>query len=271
MGAQGRRRTFRRHAVIGSRCSWAREVMARMTRPSARLSAFAGETSVSDGPTKEDRRRVRKARRQARADAAQIEKEHAAALMAVFRTEISQVVRSTSPLLISLLANEGLTLDDAMALMKPGQLWPHEPQLRNRPRKPAIHAHMPKYYPVGLRPMQICKHPLHSHRFDRPGGDYLDINIVDHSLELSARIKPVFLQTRFGVLRVELDEVIPDTVLTGSIGRTIDEVVDHEAWRGRGWRIFATEDGHGPLQGQALVVAMGSEPYRVTWPEPDQK
>lgn len=245
--------------------------MPRPTKLSASLSAFTEKTSVSDGPTEEDRRRVRKARRQARADAAQIENDRAAALMTVFRTEISHVVRSTSPLLISVLASEGLTLDDAMALMKPGQFWPHEPQLRNRPRKPAIHAHTPKYYPVGLRPMQICKHPVHSHRFHRPDGDYLDINIVDHSLELCARIKPVLLQTRFGVLRVELDDVIPDTVLTGSIGRSIDEVIDHEAWRGRGWRIIATEDGHGPLQGQALVVAMGIEPYRVTWPEQDQK
>lgn len=214
---------------------------------------------------------MRRARRQARAGAAQIENDRAVALMTVFRTEISQVVRATSPLLISLLASEGLTLDDAMALMKPGQFWPHDPQLRNRPRKPAIHAHMLRYHPAGLLPMQICKHPLHSHRFHRPGGDYLDITIVDHSLELCARIKPVLLQTRFGVLRVELDDVIPDTVLTGSIGRTIDEVVDHEAWRGRGWRIFATEDGHPLLQGQALVVAMGSEPYRVTWPEQDQQ
>lgn len=214
---------------------------------------------------------MRKARRQARAGAAQIEKEREAALMAVFRTEISEVVRSTAPLLISLLAIEGLTLDDAMALMKPGQFWPHDPQLWNRPRKPASQTHMLQYYPVGLRPMQICKHPLHRHRFHRPGGDYLNIDIVDHSLELCARIKPVLLQTRFGVLRVELDEVIPDTVLPGSIGRTIDEVVDHEAWRGRGWRIIATEDGHPLLQGQALVVAMGSEPYRVTWPEQDQQ
>ncbi len=191
--------------------------------------------------------------------------------MTVFRTEIGDVVRSTSPLLISLLAIEGLTLDDAMALMKPGRFWPHEPQLWNRPRKPALHTHVPKYDPVGLQPMKICKHPLHSHRFDRPDGDYLDINIVDHSLELCARVKPVFLQTRFGVLRIELDDVIPDTVLTGSIGRTIDEIVDHEAWRGRGWRIIATEDGYPPLQGQALVVAMGSVPYRVIWPEQDQQ
>ncbi|WP_415643918.1 hypothetical protein [Sphingomonas antarctica] len=69
------------------------------------------------------------------------------------------------------------------------------------------------------------------------------------------------------MLRVELDDVLPDTVLMGSIGHMIDEIVDYVAWRGRGWRIIATEDGHPLLQGQALIVAMGSEPYRVTWPE----
>jgi len=243
----------------------------RKTKPSARLSAFSEQTSISDGPTEDDRRRVRRARRQARAGAAHVEKEYAAALMTVFRTEISEIVRSTSPLLVSLLAIDGLTLDDAMALMKPGQFWPHFPKLSYRPRKPAVHANTSRYYPAGLQPAQITKHHLHSHRFRHAGDDYLQIEIFDHSLELCARIKPVFLQTRFGVLRVELDEVIPDTVLTGSIGRTIDEVVDHEAWHGRGWRIIATEDGHPLLQGQALVVAMGSEPYRVTWPEQEEK
>lgn len=107
--------------------------MLRTVKPSASLSAFPEQTSVSDGPTEEDRRRVRKARRQARAGAAQIEKEREAALMTVFRTEISEVVRSTSPLLTSLLAIEALTLDDAMALMKPGQFWPHCPHFVESP------------------------------------------------------------------------------------------------------------------------------------------
>lgn len=91
------------------------------------------------------------------------------------------------------------------------------------------------------------------------------VHVVDHSIELIARIGRVYLFTLFGELRVELDDELPEVILSACIGWLIDEIVDHEALRGRGWRIVAVEESYPPLQGQTLVVATGSVPYRMPW------
>jgi hypothetical protein len=95
-------------------------------------------SSLFDAPPLNDRRRMRRARRQARNRVAEITSKHYAAVIAAFRHEIRATVRSASLLLISLLALEGLTLDDAVALIKPSVLWPRYRQLVGRmPRSPS--------------------------------------------------------------------------------------------------------------------------------------
>lgn len=88
--------------------------------------------------------------------------------------------------------------------------------------------------------------------------------MADHSVELNARIGRVWLETRFGELRVELMDEIPGTIFTACVGRLIEEIVDHEALRGRGWRVVAIEEPS-LVGGQALIVAMGSVGYRMPW------
>lgn len=90
------------------------------------------------------------------------------------------------------------------------------------------------------------------------------IEVVDHSLEVNARIGPVIFASRFGELRVELVEEVPETLFLGCVGRLIEEVVDHVALRGRGWRVIAVENPELDV-GQVLVVAAGSVEYRMPW------
>lgn len=217
-----------------------------------------------DKPTAGDRRRLRRARREARARAAAIGMARDHALLAAFRAEVGAVVRSASPLLISLLAGERLTLDDVAELMRPQACWPARPRLSGALAGRRVHPHLLRYHMIGLSNGQLSEPPLHGHRIERADGGYLLVQIADHSVDLNALIGRVWLETRFGELRVELMDEVPETLFTGCVGRLIEEIVDHEALRGRGWRIVAIEESS-PISGQTLIVAMGSVQYRMPW------
>lgn len=223
---------------------------------------------VSDAPTDSDHRRIRKARRQARTRYAAIEAARAVEAAAAFRAELGVIVRSASSLLISLLAIDGLTLDVAVTLIEPGRPWPRQPRLAGRSFGHRVSNHLLRYYIAGTPAGRSAEPPVSQHTFYREDGDYLTMKVVAHSLELEARIAPLWLETRFGELRVQLDEALPETIAIACVGRLIEEVVDHHAWRGRGWRIVDVEDAVAPYFGQTLIVTAGSAPYCITWPQP---
>ncbi|WP_415642399.1 hypothetical protein [Sphingomonas antarctica] len=223
---------------------------------------------MSDVATASDVRRMEKARRQAQLRYAEIQATRDAQAAVAFRAELSDVVRSASPLLISLLAIDGLTLDAAVALIDPAQSWPHQPRLSGRSFKHSAHNHLLRYYIARLPPDQRAKPPSHEHTFHRINGNWVTMKVVDHLLEPEARIAPVWLETRCGELRVQLDEALPETLATAAVGRLVEEIVDHVAWRGRGWRILATEEPVASYFGQTLIIATGSVPYRIAWPQP---
>lgn len=226
---------------------------------------------MSDAPTAGDHRRIRAARRQARARNRQIDAERDAAVLEAFRVEIGTAVRSASPLLISLLAIEGLTLDDAVQTLGPRPGWPARPRLSCAKATLPVSSHMFRHYMMARQsqflsggPVQITQHPLLSGRFDRAAGGHVSLNVVDHSLEVEARIGPALMETRFGQLSVELDFDLPATVFAANVGRLLEEIVDHEAWRERGWRIAATAEEEYPL-GPRLLVMTGSVEYYMPW------
>lgn len=227
----------------------------------------AASPCMSDMPTDSDIRRMRKARRQARARYAEIGAIRDAQAAAAFRAELGAVVRSASPLLISLLAIDGLTLDAAVALIDPAQSWPRQPRLSGRSFKHSAHNHLLRYY-IARLPNRLVGSPSHEHTFHRADGNYVTLKLVAHSLELEARIAPVWLETRFGELRVQLDQSLPDTLAIASVGRLLEEIVDHAAWRGRGWRISKIKDPVTSYYGHTLIVHTGSVPYRIIWHQP---
>ena len=227
----------------------------------------AASPCMTDMPTDSDVRRMRKARRQARARYAEIGAIRDAQAAAAFRAELGAVVRSASPLLISLLAIDGLTLDAAVALIDPVQSWPRQPRLSGRSFRHSAHNHLLRHY-IARVPSQLARPPSHEHTFHRVDGNYVTMKVVEHSLDLEARIAPVWLETRFGELRVQLDEPLPETLAMASVGRLLEEIVDHAAWRGRGWRILDIEEPVTSYFGQTLIVATGSVPYSITWPQP---
>ena len=53
-------------------------------------------------------------------------------------------------------------------------------------------------------------------------------------------------------------------MFAASVGRLIEDIVDHEAWCGRGWRIAAIAEEEYPL-GPRLIVVTGSVDFRMPW------
>lgn len=224
---------------------------------------------VSDAPTRSDRQRIQHGRREARLLCARADADRAARQSAALRIEIGAAVRSASPLLIALLATRGLTLDDAVALIQPALFWPRRSTKSGPPFGSTIRNTLWRYYMTTTPPHQ-ARSSRHAHTFHDANGNYVRVQVVDHSLEVEAKIAPVWLETRFGELRIQLDDALPETLATACLGRLIDEIVDHAAWRGKGWRIVGVEKPVTRYFGQTLIVATGSVPYQVTWPETNQ-
>lgn len=222
---------------------------------------------MSDAPTDGDRRRIRNARRQARARYDEIDAARDAEVANTLRTELTAAIRSASPLLISLLAVEGLTLDDAMAMMVSEQSSTQQPTRLSRFRSyQTSHSQMLRHYLTGPSPSRVTSAASHEHIINRAGGGYITMKVFEHSVEVETRIAPVWLDTKFGKLQVQLDTALPDMLATAAVGRLLEEIVDHAVWRGRGWRIHAIEEPVSSFFGQTLIVATGSLPYQVTWP-----
>ena len=91
------------------------------------------------------------------------------------------------------------------------------------------------------------------------------LEVADHSLEVSGKLGSVRFETRFGELRLELIDEMPQTMFIACKGRRVEKVVDHAALRGRGWLIDEVEDSKLPAVGQVLVVVTGSIAYRLPW------
>lgn len=85
-----------------------------------------------DPPTLADHRRIRRARRVARSRLLGSDPTNADLHLAAFREELGAVVRSASPLIVSMLASKGMTLDEAVEWMVRVGGWPIYPSLTGR-------------------------------------------------------------------------------------------------------------------------------------------
>lgn len=223
-----------------------------------------------DAPTNGDYRRIRNARRSTRDRCREIDAARAAAIFEAFRRELGATVRSASPLLIAILAIEGLSLDDVVEKLEPTPGWPIYPRPSGAKTTHAVYAHLQGHSKMGISrlaagsPKQIAQRRSVARSFIRTAGGYLDLNVIDHSLEIEAKIGAALITTCFGELHVQLDDEFPATLLAASVGRLLEEIVDYDAWRGRGWRIAETTVENFGL-GSRLIVVTGSVDYRMPW------
>ena len=232
--------------------------------------ARAGRRGVSasdapDRPSPLDVRLLRSARARARRKVVVAEAVLLARRIDAFRDELAATVRSASPFLAALLGEAGV--DRAVEVLEPGRGWPVYAGMGRGSGFSAAHHSLRRYYASDGRGL--------GHRAPRSGergrtavlagGSEVIVQVVNHSVEASLRLGGAHLETGFGLLRIELDQRLPDTLVAALSGRPVDAVVDHASLRGRGWTIAAVEEDEESFFGPVLLVATGASPYVVPW------
>lgn len=224
---------------------------------------------TTDPPTSVDMRRYRSARHTARLRMETIDDMRRAGLRSAFREELAAMVRSASPVLIGLLEADGQSFDKVVGRFEPPRGWPRRP--RASPGKAAAGAgpHMFRHYLASLR-SPGWKPPLRNdvtyvEPLDLAGFTWANAVVVGHSLEFEGRTGPVGIETRFGLLRLELDGYLPETIAMASVGLPVGAIVDHAVLRDRAWPITAVEEPCQPFLGQVVVATTGSVQYRMPW------
>jgi hypothetical protein len=223
----------------------------------------------TDPTTAADRCRIRDARIDARERLRGVRRDDASFLRRIFQEEIGKNVRSVSPFLLSFVASKGESIDLLVDRIAPAPRWPRAPALSSRPVVQFRRPREPyrEFYvstASGDRKVVRVRGFGHGMIFMHSGDDWACLEVVDHSLEIEVRIGPLKLETLFGVLRIELDHRLPDTLAAACLGRLAGEVVDHAALRGRDWRITAIEEPSS-FVGQTLVIETGSTAFRMPW------
>ncbi|MES2753484.1 MAG: hypothetical protein V4659_02340 [Pseudomonadota bacterium] len=225
---------------------------------------------LTDPATASDRQRFREARAAARIAIREANRDDPGARRAAFRQEIGTNVRSASPFLLSLVISAGEKVELLLDRLDPGLHWPRYPALSSNPASRFQRLREPPRRfviatPNGDREAVRRRGFGHTVPFIYSRRDWACLEVVEHSLEVEARIGPARLETLFGVLRVELDAPLPDTVAAATIGRRIGDVVDHTSLHGHPWPIVAIEEPPSPSSGQTLVVETGSVAFRMPW------
>lgn len=216
-----------------------------------------------DAPSAADMRRQAVARSEARRQLAAAEALYVTKSIEAFRHEIGATVRSASPFLIALLKAEGLDLDDVVEAIEPGHGWPCRPQTASRRNELLASKHAFRHIVAGLLP-DLCTDIQSRHGVSVDLSDYSSAKIyIDaHSIEVWVLLRTVTFITGFGLLRIKLEQHLPETLTIACVGRRVKDVVDHPALRGHDWRVAAVEASS---SGSVLVVETGSTPYRLPW------
>ncbi|MET3762747.1 hypothetical protein [Sphingomonas sp. UYEF23] len=223
-----------------------------------------------DPTTVDDRGRIRNARIEARGRLRATKSDEHGLIKGIFQREIGTNVRSVSPFLLAFVASQGGEIDGLVDRIEPGPRWPRAPALSERPANLFRRAREPyrEYVigtPSGDRKTARMRSFGHGLLFASLGSDWACLDVVDHSLEIEARIGAVKIETLFGVLRIELDFGIPEALAIACVGRPVGDVVAHAALCGRDWPITGVEGSSSPIFGQTLIAETGSMPFRMPW------
>ncbi|SEL80775.1 hypothetical protein SAMN05216382_2692 [Sphingomonas palmae] len=161
----------------------------------------------------------------------------------LFRMHLEATVRKVSPLLLELATLEGVSLSDAVTLIRPPQDWPWRP----------IHDSQP----VLVRRAQRLRHGngkigrSEAQHFDRafaaPG---VVIRAVDDPrgrfairhfgpvLGFTAEVGGCLLTAFGGSAMLKFPGPLPEIVTSAAAGRSLDQVVDHPVFAGRDYTVL---------------------------------
>ena len=168
-------------------------------------------------------------------------------------------------MLIALLDAKGLSLDAVVQEMEPQVGW-----VRQTCQSSANTSSCSS-------PRIVIEFKKHSTRFStdrlssrnrrprRRVDEWLMIEAHGHSLEFYASLGGLYFHSRFGRAMIEVPDSIPLSVLQGATGRYVEELIDLDFCKGRGWPIIGIESRTVFQSEHAVVVATGSVEYRMPW------
>lgn len=160
----------------------------------------------------------------------------------LFHMHLQATVDRVSPLLLDLAAMEGISLVGAVSLMYPPQDWPWRP-LPSASTSLADRNRSSKGWPVA-RPRS--DEAIFRRAFANPGVVVRDvahprgrfgIRPSGRVLGFTASIGPCVISSFGPLATLRLPEMLPETLMTAMPGRQLDQLVDHPAFRGRGYRV----------------------------------
>lgn len=219
-------------------------------------------------PRSRDLSRLVLARASARLSVERANGVFADSILDAFRAEIGATVRLVSPLLLALLEHEGIAIDDLACRLRPAEGWPH------RPRLPAAEVRfraMPEdlVWPIVSservgRPFATPVDEWHGVEIGNGAGDTIAIHVVDHSLEVAARLRGAWYTTLFGAAQVEVPGATLARMSAARPGRPLEEALSLPAIRGRGWVVEGAFDRL--LEEEVEITAVtGMRRYRMPW------
>lgn len=222
-----------------------------------------------DEPTLADKRRLKAARKVAHRSVNALVATHSKLILTAFRDELSVRIRSASQMLIALLEAKGLSLDAVVREIEPQTGW-----VRNTAETASD---------IAARPTPRITIELGSGSERRSARqtsgkgrgsrkrhkNWLMVEAYMHSLEFAAELAGMPMFSRFGRVTISVPDDVPLSVLHGAVGRPVEDLIDLEFWRGRGWKVIGVEMKTPFKNHHAVVVATGSAAYRMPWARSD--
>ncbi|MFD1787700.1 hypothetical protein ACFSC3_08955 [Sphingomonas floccifaciens] len=185
-----------------------------------------------------------------------------------FRAELGATIRCVTPLLTPLLALQDTTLNDAVWTIQPPTGWPQHPRVGTFVAGQSCGCRLTRRhfdFAGGVRTRcPFCSHDRGSF-FSITRGSWFRLDVFRHSLEVAGRLGPIRFASELGRLNIEPGIDLPIAVRSACVGKLIEEVIDHEIFLGRGWKIVDVAEA--PLDSGRTVLIADTEfvAYRMPW------
>lgn len=182
----------------------------------------------------------------------------------LYRRFLQWSVRSASPLVARIV--DPPTLDDALNTLEPKAFWPDVFPIAGARRGWVDGS-------VAQRVAGVSKGRLRKRFADRSSGALLrapsqdvagvGVRIVENCLEVRFFGESFLVTTYRGKVTVDVEMVVPDTLVEGFRGRRLSDVVDHSSFAGTDYRIIHSGKDENYV---TLVARTGVVPHRMPWP-----
>ncbi|AGH50180.1 hypothetical protein G432_12295 [Sphingomonas sp. MM-1] len=172
--------------------------------------------------------------------------------LASFRSFLASTVVSMSAIVPSVLDMVGSDVPSALQRIRPGHLWPRSTSRAGRSPASSALGRKDLVWPMRIGDAVMADGIL----------AWVEAAILGSSLDIVLRAGGVELATYAGVARLQVDDRLPDTVLSACEGRPLDQIVDHPLLRGRG---YVVDGAYQARDASVLTFDVGRRSLEMPW------